>query len=712
MMSGVGEVEGADGANVVDGVGAVDREQRGDPWIGLALALGLGLALAPLWALWAGRLLPAGPWSGPPALALMLVLPPLVWAGHRLRGRRRQAAGTDPADDVARAALGLLLLLATLARLAEIRGLAVPQFGDSVHHSMIVRLFQLKQGLPDDWEPFAPLASFSYHFGFHAQAAGLAALGGWDAPRAILVLGQLLMVAQALSLYALAAGLSGRPWAGLGAALAAAGLSPMPATYLNWGRYTQLAGQVLLPLALLAALRVLAAPRAAAGAAAAGSGGRRLDRWGPTLLAAVLAAGLFLTHYLVVGFFILGILAWVLLEGGVTLVRGPGGSDGSWRWYGTETTDETDGTRTDPSYPSAHIARRWRGRLGALLGMGGPALLLIAPWLPQLAGGAILPSAAALGTGKVADPDVYGVLPDVWAMWRPDALGRNVGWPLILGAGLGLLAALGPGSGAARPDRPRWMSPRRLALVGLLWLALLLLAAYPRLLGLPITGVLKDFTLAIAAYLPLGLVLGGGLAALVGKLRVGPGNPRAAGLLSLAAALLVAGLAWHGRSRRDDSFRLVFPDDLSALAWIREQTPEDAGFLVSSFAAFGQTVQAGDDAGWWLSQLAAPRRSTLPPITVGLEASQDPGYREAVNRLAALWREDLDGPETLSALRAAGVGYAFVGVSGKALDRAGLAASPCWTPLFNADADPADGRPGAAVFALGPPGCEAAGARP
>lgn len=322
-------------------------------------------------------------------------------------------------------------------------------------------------------------------------------------------------------------------------------------------------------------------------------------------------------------------------------------------------------------------------------------MLLMAPWLPRLGRGLILKSATSLATTRVADPDVYGVLADGWAMWRPDALARNVGWPLIVAAGLGLVVVF-----LLRRHEPVGtadaLSPKGLAVLGLLWLGLLLLATYPWLLGLPITGILKDFTVAIAAYLPLGLVVGGGMAALAE--RVASTGRRAERALALAAVVLAVAVAWRGRAARDDSFRLVLPDDLRAMAWIREHTPPEARFLVSSFAAFGQTVQAGDDAGWWLPLLAPPRGSTLPPITIGLEASVEPGYREAVNQLAGLWRADLDAPATVRALSAAGVTHAFVGVTGKVLDRARLAASPCWEPLFVADADGADGRPGAEVY--------------
>ncbi len=106
------------------------------------------------------------------------------------------------------------------------------------------------------------------------------------------------MVLQALTLYALAAGLTGRPWAGVGAALAAAGLGPMPAYYLNWGRYTQLAGQVLLPAAGLDCLAVTAPLPASSGELWRGLAARRLG-------AASLVAGLALTHYLVTVFFAL-----------------------------------------------------------------------------------------------------------------------------------------------------------------------------------------------------------------------------------------------------------------------------------------------------------------------------------------------------------------------------------------------------------------------
>jgi hypothetical protein len=657
-----------------------------DPLVVLGMLVGVLLVLPALWALWTDLLLPPGWWRGPEGLGAALAGGLLVWGVVRFR-RGRGPAPAPPRRawriGAAQGSLLLLLVLSLWTRLAEIRGLEIPFFGDSVHHSMIVRLFQLRDGLPDNWLPFAPLASFSYHFGFHALAAAIAAAADLSAPRAVLVSGQLLMVLQILTLYSLAAGLTRRPWAGF-----AAGLSPMPAYYLNWGRYTQLAGQVLLPVAALLAVRAATAPSTTA------------RRWVGPAAAMLLGAGLFVTHYLVAGFGALLVLGWLVVVGWRGVRAGPGFGRGGIGRIGPIGPIRPMGPMSPMSPIGPIRPLKTMAHLSALA-LG--TLLLTAPWLPRLGRGLILKSATSLATTRVANPDVYGVLADGWAMWRPDALARNVGWPLIVAAGLGLVVLL-----LARREEPvgaaEALSPRGLGLLGLVWLGLLLLATYPRLLGLPITGVLKDFTVAIAAYLPLGLVLGGGVAALAEW--VGSRGRLAGRALSVAAVVVAVAVTWRGRTARDDGFRLVLPDDLKAMAWIREHTPPDARFLVSSFAAFGQTVQAGDDAGWWLPLLAAPRSSTLPPITIGLEASLEPGYREAVNQLAELWRADLDAPATLRALSAAGVTHAYVGVTGKVLDRARLAASPCWEPLFVADADGADGRPGAEVYRFKGPRCQ------
>jgi hypothetical protein len=640
-----------------------------DRGVQLGLAAGLGLALQPLIYLWAHLLgLPLSRWFWLVLLAASVAV--LFW---RVRVLRRAGSGdaeisaeseVDPsALHPAHALLAAILVATLLSRWWAARDLLVPSWGDSVHHTMIVRLFTLHQGLVDNWLPLVPLSTFTYHFGFHSGVASLVAVAGIAEAQAVIVAGQVLMVLQVLTAYALVAGITGRPWAGIGAALAAAGLATMPAYYINWGRYTQLAGQVILPVALLGTVwaRWSDVPEADFGtgrspAADSGAGkspaadsragqppppdplpqkGWGSGRFGPP---AIMVGGLALTHYIVTAFFVLGCLAW--------LIAGAG----PWTRAG------------------------WRPRVGAALGMvvvGAAAALLILPWIPQFAAGPLGGAAVALTTTRVSDPNVYGVAAP-WATWNADAIGQNVGWGLVIATGVGLVW------GIVRRERT--------VAFGAVWIGLLILAAYPSLLGLPVTGVLKDAVVALGLYIPAGVIVGGALGDWVAswdhRVPVQRSQVRAR-VLAFAILFLALGLAWRDRGVVALENALVQPGDLRAMAWLRANTPPDAVFLVSSFPAFGETVLAGDDAGWWLPLLGDGRRSTLPPITYGIERSVEPDYRTRVNRLAELWRADLDTPETRAALAEAGVTHAYVGVTGKALDRAKLAASPHWEGVYD-----------------------------
>jgi hypothetical protein len=617
------------------------RVRSGDRLVHLGLAIGAGLALQPLLYLWADV---AGLTLG--RLAWWCVLGASL--GVLLAAAPRDVRSFDPRRALGRVrpptlAMAVLVTLVLLARWWAAHTLSVPLWGDSLHHSMIVQLFALRGALPADWQPLAPLATFTYHFGLHAGVASLVTLSDLPAHRALLIAGQTLMVFQVLTAYALAAGLTGQRWAGVGAALAAAGLSPMPAYYLNWGRYTQLAGQVVLPAAALATAWLLTPRRVRSRAVGMGPGRRPAGGATPAravALASVLVAGLVLTHYIVTVFYALFIVAWVIA--------------GVRRRKGRRPVPEA---QSGPARVRRIAARGGASALGAAL--------LVAPWLLRLRDSLLARAAAALVTRALPDPNVYGVVAPSF-VWGEMAL--HVGWPLVAAA---LLASI-------------WGLVRRVRLVaaGLLWTALLVVAAYPRTLGLPVTGPLKDFTVAIGLYVPLGLVVGAGLGdALRWCARRVRWSDRAA--LCGTVALGVA-LAWTGRDVVVARHVLVTGADERAMAWIRQHTPGDAVFLVGCLPAYGDTVCAGDDAGWWLP-LLADRPGTVPPITYALETTIDPGYRDQVNRLAALWRADLDGAATRAALAAAGVRYAYAGATGHALDRARLAASPHWQRVYDRD---------------------------
>ncbi len=266
-------------------------------WARGALAAGAGLALYPLLFLWTGL---AGLHPGR-GYALLPGLAAAAWLARRrsaspARRAWRRVRSAHPADF----ALAGLLALLVFSRVWVLRTLEGPMWGDGMQHTIVTQLLLDHGGLFTSWQPYAPMETFTYHFGFHTAAALFAWLTGMEARFAALWAGQLLNILAALALYPLAWKIGGENrWAGTGAVLVAGLLSPMPAFYLNWGRYTQLAGQVILLPALYFAWEYL-------DRGSASFPRRRI------LAGAVLWGGLGLTHYRVLIMGAAGVAAYLL----------------------------------------------------------------------------------------------------------------------------------------------------------------------------------------------------------------------------------------------------------------------------------------------------------------------------------------------------------------------------------------------------------------
>jgi hypothetical protein len=257
----------------------------------LSLAFGLGLSIVALGAL-LGRV--AGFRYGPALLiglaAACAVATTVGLAQKKISPRWSAFAGLE--------FLALAVLLAL--RFYQARDLALPAWVDSVHHVFLVRLFLAGGGLPATLAPWIP-GPFYYHFGFHAAAALFAAVSGLSPDRTVLLFGQILGAAAALSAYRLSLALRRDRRQALLALALVGFFSQMPAYYLTWGRYTLLAGLVLLPLAMAEAVEfALRSPRPAS-----------------AVRLAIFTAGTLLTHYLT------GILlaVFLLLIGLTVLLR-------------------------------------------------------------------------------------------------------------------------------------------------------------------------------------------------------------------------------------------------------------------------------------------------------------------------------------------------------------------------------------------------------
>jgi hypothetical protein len=106
--------------------------------------------------------------------------------------------------------------------------------------------FQLlvdNKGLFNSWQPYAEITSFSYHYGFHSLVAVLYWISKIPIPQATLWTGQLLNGLAVISLVPLVMKINKNKLGGVFTIALAGLLFQMPMYYLNWGRYTQLAGK-------------------------------------------------------------------------------------------------------------------------------------------------------------------------------------------------------------------------------------------------------------------------------------------------------------------------------------------------------------------------------------------------------------------------------------------------------------------------------------
>lgn len=184
----------------------------------------------------------------------------------------------------------ILIFLGSLAvRLIMVRDLATPAWVDSVHHALITRLILENGSFPATYLPFWDINPAAYHPGFHSIAATFTCLSNLDLSHSLLFLGQVLNALSVFSVYLFTTSLTHSSKAGLFAALITGFLTPMPAYYTSWGRYTELSGLLCLPVILAITQLCM------------GEKTPKRCSW-IILLGGITAGGLFMIHYRVIVF--------------------------------------------------------------------------------------------------------------------------------------------------------------------------------------------------------------------------------------------------------------------------------------------------------------------------------------------------------------------------------------------------------------------------
>lgn len=143
-----------------------------------------------------------------------------------------------------------IFLITLFVRLIMSRNLVAPAWVDSVHHSLITSIILDKGAFPNTYEPYIKINTASYHSGYHAMLAFFTWLSGLSLPQSMLLFGQVLNAFCVYSAYSFTKSIFPNRWIALVSAMFVGLITPMPAYYTSWGRYTQLAGLVIMPAAI------------------------------------------------------------------------------------------------------------------------------------------------------------------------------------------------------------------------------------------------------------------------------------------------------------------------------------------------------------------------------------------------------------------------------------------------------------------------------
>src|SRR5579871_408922 len=648
----------------------ISREAGFGQRLAAAPAFGIAaVAISVLFASVAGRLVtPIGAWTLLGIAGFVLVV--------TLRQERRQPSasggrrdGWPPLDWGLLAALGVTL--AGVAMRAVIFDTAVlPPGADSYQHVLITQLIMDQAGIPPSYVPYAPITSFSYHFGFHALAALTALTAGVSALDAVRIVAPLVIAASALSVFFLARAARLGDAAAVTAALIVALISPFPGGLLAVGRYPEAAGMVVLPVAVGFLLRAVRPEYCVD----PGARSRVITGVG------VLAAGLFLTHYRVaiylafIGVLVLVAQCWQVWTMGRRSKHTVGVPSP------TPMPDRGPEDRS-PKQRLMATARVVRTRAGdyrlkpvgevvlPLIGSGLVTLALVAPWLARLMQSFTL---GLGGSGGRYGPEYYSIA-RLGAVPEPAAA-------LTLATGLlGALLAL--------------RNRQRLVLLLTVWAAAQLALSNPYWLPVSFAGQVDLVTVVSSLFFPLSVAIGYLVAEAARAL--GRWRPQASGpLVGVALACAATWGLFEMPAIRGDDNDLATAADLSAAGWLEAHTSPDARVLVEAAVRHWQPdYVVPTDAGYWLPLLAS-RRITLLPILYPGERGVEMTLIENIERLAASEGGDLGAPAAVGLLHSAGVTHVFIGARGGPINEQSLRNSRAYRLLYAAG--------GAAIYELEP----------
>ncbi|MBN1872999.1 MAG: hypothetical protein JXA33_02130 [Anaerolineae bacterium] len=601
-------------------------------WVGLQrwiVAVSLSIAFYPIFFYGLRFILPwltLGPYKVSALLLVFVMI--IVW---KLRGDWRQIFTLNWMEIGTIIILGLTLF----TRIWFIRDHPYPAWSDSLHHVLLTHLTAVNGQLPLDMEPYFPIPLGQYHLGLYALAAPVQWLAQVPAYTALLWTAQVLNGLCGLGVYFVLDRNVGR-WAGVIGALTVGLLSHQPAFYVNWGRFTQVSSQTVLLVACWMTVDVIAMWQH--------SDSNDTSKLGwHIFFVSLLNAAVFTLHFTVALFYLclLGLLVakqlWIAarhkcitrVSMGIMLI-----AILSLVWV------------TPVLWPALkiYVANRTRD-------------------ITQLVASSVIESANK----------AYFTFD-----WQSFYYLTVYPWLLIV-----LLFCFVIGL----------IRRNELVIVVALWVVLLFLIGNLYILGIRILKLTNLGAVLVMLYLPIGIVIGSGLYELgriwqtaSDKLRTRLMLVGIVGLGCFAAYDYVSDLQVYDNVEPYRFF--VTPDDMTAMAWIRENTPEDALFAVNTYFWLPNAPH-GTDAGYWIPYFTG-RKTT---VGVMLNHLGDWSYQSHIVEMSRYVEEISKEPQklevALEALYDFGVDFIYIGkqgnFSGAGLNVAQLDAAADVTLVYERD---------------------------
>jgi hypothetical protein len=496
-------------------------------WI---LAVSLSVAFYPVFFYSVRALFPfltVGPYK---MGALLLAFAVIV--GWRMRKHWRGLFAFDHLEWVAIAVIGMTLF----TRFWIIRDHPYPAWSDSLHHAILTHLTAVQGRLPATMEPYFPIPLGQYHLGLYSLTATVQWLAQTPAHTALLWTAQMLNGLCGVGVYLVLDRKVGRVGAVVGAVVVGL-LSHQPAFYVNWGRFTQIAGQTLLLSAWLVSWEAIALWKRPWQT-------HRVSILWNTACAALLTGAVFLLHFRTAAFYI------PLLAICVT-----------WELWKARAENRTGSTL-----------------LGTAV-CGVMSLIVVTPalWTFLHAYIARISHFFELSQTVISASEVSQTLQRYYEfpLHVVPALTARL-WLIIL-AGMSAVFGL--------------LRRNSLVLMSLIWISMLYLVGNSQLIT-NMTGVL------IMLYLPIALIVGSAMEEVVNL--SGPYWREQIGRSVIALSLASGFVGSHLRTTDLDPSRyFVTPEDVVAMDWIRENTPPDALFAVNTYFWLPYAPH-GTDAGYWI----------------------------------------------------------------------------------------------------------------